>query len=785
MRRRTFIKAAGVTSAAITSGVLVPRLPGTTIPVPDVKGLPVGNSPAPLSAPHFPSRLHAFIWRNWPLVPAERLAAVVGATRKQIQDIADAMALGEQPPINRAQQQRSYITVIKRNWHLLPYEQLLALLGWSAEKLAYTLREDDFLFIKLGSHKPKCEPLRWSPPTDATSKREKEIARIVHDSFGTNVHSHEALFGFVEKLSAPLWFPKVPPATGTLRLCYSYFALYGDPLLEPDLDPYPDGYLARLSECGVNAVWLQAVLFKLAPFPWQPELSTRSDERLANLRRLVARAKRRGISVYLYFNEPRSLPNKFFDAHPQLKGAREGDHSALCTSVPEVQRWIRDAVAQICAAVPDLGGFFTITASENLTNCWSHGGGAKCPRCAKESPAAIIANVNRLVQEGIERARARSKQPNQKGPQVIAWDWGWNDAWAADIIKQLPNDCALMSVSEWSLPIERGGIKTSVGEYSISSIGPGPRAARHWDLARKRGLKVVAKVQAGTSWELSAVPYIPALENVAQHAANLRAAGVQNVMLGWTLGGYPSPNLEAVPTLLQGGATASVSDALHAIASRRFGKYAREVLRAWRELSAAFREFPYHIGVVYSGPQQAGPANLLFAKPTGYRATMVGFPYDDLNGWRSVYPPEIFAAQFEKVADGFAAGAARLAGTLPKRISSNTDKALLSELRVTQAAGIHFRSVANQTRFVMARSALAKVTKTDDANPHLASLERTLRDEIELAKKLHSLQRMDSRIGFEATNHYYYVPADLAEKVLNCHDLLERWLPAERQKWKA
>ena len=33
-----------------------------------------------------------------------------------------------------------------------------------------------------------------------------------------------------------------------------------------------------------------------------------------------------------------------------------------------------------------------------------------------------------------------------------------------------------MSVSEWDKPIERGGIKTKVGEYSISAVGPGPRA---------------------------------------------------------------------------------------------------------------------------------------------------------------------------------------------------------------------------------------------------------------------------------------------------------------------
>jgi hypothetical protein len=47
---------------------------------------------------------------------------------------------------------------------------------------------------------------------------------------------------------------------------------------------------------------------------------------------------------------------------------------------------------------------------------------------------------------------------------------------------------------------------------------------------------------------------------------------------------------------------------------------------------------------------------------------------------------------------------------------------------------------------------------------------------------LHAVQSRDSRIGFEASNQYYYVPVDLAEKVINCQDLLTRWLPAERSR---
>ena len=46
------------------------------------------------------------------------------------------------------------------------------------------------------------------------------------------------------------------------------------------------------------------------------------------------------------------------------------------------------------------------------------------------------------------------------------------------------------------------------------------------------------------------------------------------------------------------------------------------------------------------------------------------------------------------------------------------------------------------------------------------------REEIELALKLHAIVRRDSRIGFEASNHYYYSLNDLREKVVSCVKIL-------------
>jgi len=737
----------------------------------ELASLPNGNSPAPVSFPHFPSRLHAFVWRNWQLVPVERLAAVVGAQRADLLALARRMGLRKPPRITRDQQRRSYITVIKRNWHLLPYAQLLALLDWTPEELAFTLREDDFLYIKLGSLKPRCAPLKFTPSDDATREREAEIAEFVSARFARELPvKQEPLFEFVRELSAGVTSAKSrPPASNQLRFCYSYFALYGDPLLDTETDAYPDGYLARLAAAGVNGVWLQAVLHKLAPCPWQPDRSARYEERLKNLHKLAARAARHGVKVFLYLNEPRALPVKFFDGRPELKGVVQGDYAMLCTSQPEVRKFLTDSVERICRAVPELGGFFTITASENPTNCWSHGAGKGCPRCRERTAAEVIAEVNGAFAEGIRRTGDKQR--------LLAWDWGWGDDWAGDVIRRLPKSVSLMSVSEWSLPIKRGGVKSAVGEYSISSVGPGPRAKRHWKLARESGLSVIAKIQAGNTWELSALPYIPALSLVAQHAKNLRAEQIDGLMLGWTLGGYPSPNLETVGEVLAGGELATV-------AKRRFGENAPAVLKAWTKCGDAFREFPYNIGVVYSAPLQNGPSNLLWEKPTGYRSTMVGFPYDDLDGWRAIYPSPVFIAQLEKVAEGFASASRSLGlrSAPPAFINAQTH-AMEREQSLMFAASLHWQSVASQSRFVVARRALAAAKTLADAEPQLEELAKLLRAEMETARQLHRLQVRDSRLGFEASNQYYYVPMDLAEKMLNCQDLLSRWLPAERQRF--
>jgi hypothetical protein len=713
--------------------------------------LPEGDAPPALDVRHFPDRQHAFVWRNWNLVEPARLAKVLGTSEENVAALAASMGLPAAEPVSAHWRTRGYITIIRRNWHLLPYDQLLELLDWSPQKLEYTLREDDFLFVKLGNHKPRCARLTYAPPDEKASRRAAEIRTLVEREFGDELKKPaEPRFAFVGRFSRPVDRPRPVAKSDAPRFIYSYFAVYGDPLSDPSLDPYPDGLLQELADRGVNGVWLHTALRDLAPGGADfPEFGEGHERRLDNLRQLALRAKRFGMGVYLYVNEPRAMSADFFKARPDLAGVREGGYTAMCTSDPRVRRWISDSLAHVFSAVPGLAGVFTITASENLTSCASHFRQKDCPRCAERSGPEIIAEVNRAVDEGVHRGSA--------GAKVIAWDWGWPDDWAEPVINALPKSCRLQSVSEWSLPLERGGVRTTVGEYSLSAVGPGPRAARNWSLAKRAGLKTVAKVAFNNTWELSSVPWLPVTDLVAEHCEKLSSAGVDGMMLSWSLGGYPSPNLQVAQLIASGR---SRDEALDAVATQRYGPAAApHVRRAWALFSSAFREYPYDGSVVYYSPVQVGPANLLYSNPTGYAATMVGIPYDDLARWRGPYPPEVLAAQFEKVADGWDRGLAELG----RAAGEAGGTAAREDYTLARAAGLHFRSVANQTRFLLAR---------DGRRPN--EQQRLAREEMLVAKELFTATRRDSRIGFEASNHYYYLPQDLIEKVINCQDVINR-----------
>ena len=129
-----------------------------------------------------PTAWQTVLLRNLGLVSDEKLAEVLGTDAQTVRREAERLGIAGikyDPNWRRL----GYINIIKNNWHLLPYSQLLELLEMSEGELAYCLKEDDFLAIKLGSYKARADEIRYSPLTEEEKRETKRLAELVKKEF--------------------------------------------------------------------------------------------------------------------------------------------------------------------------------------------------------------------------------------------------------------------------------------------------------------------------------------------------------------------------------------------------------------------------------------------------------------------------------------------------------------------------------------------------------------------------------------------------------------------------
>jgi hypothetical protein len=93
------------------------------------------------------------------------------------------------------------------------------------------------------------------------------------------------------------------------------------------------------------------------------------------------------------------------------------------------------------------------------------------------------------------------------------------------------------------------------------------------------------------------------------------------------------------------------------------------------------------------------------------------------------------------------------------------------DLAIAETCFLHFRSVAVQVEFYRLR---------DSDTPDRDRLRALTQEQLDLARRQYPLARRQSVIGFEASNHYYYRPLDLAEQILNCQHLLDHELSEKK-----
>ncbi|HRU04873.1 MAG TPA: hypothetical protein P5137_03740, partial [Candidatus Brocadiia bacterium] len=435
----------------------------------------------------FPSRSYTFVWRMWDLVPAQRIAAFLGAPVAEVRAMAADLGLGPQPDNLESLRLRMRSLIIRRNWHLLPIAQIAELVDMDEAQLATFMRYDDFLNHKVPD-KPKCAPLVHASPTPAQRRAAQRLgaqvaampqpARIEH-AFDFLIPLRSGKAGVVPPPAGARW--AVAP-----RIMHPFDAPHNPAAFEPENTPVP--YLRLMRDFGADSLWFAGVVFDLIELPGYPEFGQGRRVLLPKIRGLIDRAHKAGVKIYLYICEPRSQPADFFKRHPEIAGVpskSDPNIHHICTSSPAGQALVRDSIREVCRALPGLAGLISISASEYPSNCWSHGGGGACPRCGQRRPADVLNEMLGLMRQGMDEADKRM--------EMIAWNWGWQ--WAMSnikgersqetmmakgndareyIFKTMPKRVTLLLNFEYGTLVKRGGHQMRVWEYSLSQPLEGP-----------------------------------------------------------------------------------------------------------------------------------------------------------------------------------------------------------------------------------------------------------------------------------------------------------------------
>ncbi len=686
------------------------------------------------------------ILRNYGTMPVSVIAQAIGTESGIVTQEASRMGLsGISQTIDW--RKRGFVTVIRNNYDLLSYGKLAEMLDMSEEAFIGLLGEYDFLDIKLGKQ-PPLPDVSYRPLNESQIRETERVASILIPHIRLR---KVPPFDFFR--NAIPYEPPFGEFSVSERFTSSYHADYAGALGDDNLFGYDDDDFKRLTATGTNGLWLSDTLRNLAPFSLDAAYEGDYKRRIRNFQRLTERAAVHGVKIYLYLNEPRSLPAAFFEGREHLRGSKCAGGYCLCTSASEVKSYLYDAMKYLGEQVPLLGGVMTITMSENPTHCRSLKWNGRettpsCPRCRDRKPIELAVEINNIFSRALHDSGCQAR--------VIANLWAWSELMNISEselrqgIELLNKDVDIMCVSETAKRFVRGGVEAEIADYSISVVGPSEISRRTLAYAKKKGHRIWAKVQINNSWECAGVPYIPAFGLMAEHIRNCKEQGIEGLMLGWSLGGYPGGALPLINRLC----LEKSMDEKEWYAEV-YGERANRVCEAVKAFDNAFLHFPFSLKTIYFGGQNLACGNLWTLAESERRSTMVCFTFDDHELWTKPYGLDVYLSQMEKLCREWEEGMALL-------VPDEKNAAYHELCRVARACYIHFASARN----------LAVWTKYKlEPKKNRESLILALENERTLTCELLSLIAQDARIGFEMTNHYFYNENLLLAKLLNLDEL--------------
>lgn len=552
--------------------------------------------------------------------------------------------------------------------------------------------------------------------------------------------------------------------------------------LTDDIDYYPDAYLERLRNEGVNGLWISAVFRELA----ETSFNTRDPQGLKRLRKLaktVAKCKRYGIKVWLFGVEPKGFrpDDPLLKAHPEFAGAKVGwtDYTLICPSHPNVRRFLEEQAYDIFRHVPDLAGFLVITHGEGMMTCLSnrhvtgeepYAENMNCARCRGRSEWQLHADTVGPWVKGMRRVNPKA--------EVLSWYYHPASTpnrleWERDVVRHLPEGVTMI------YNFESGGLKKQAGrwrcggDYWLSYPGPGLPFSGIANAAREAGMPVGAKIQTANSHECATVPYIPAPGLIYRKMKAMRAAGVSTVMMCWYFGNYPGIMNRAVGELAYSDFTESEEAYLTRLAAATWGEDAATMGRLWKDFTDGFAGYPFSNVLQYYGPFHNGIAWPLLTRVAGDRMAHTWIPREPpsgdmiCEGLRDFTIDEAVSLSetMARRCSGLDAAGNDLLAALSEKHAGDRER--LRDLGVMKTLRALFRSGANIFRFYRLRS--EAIYRSRVCGDRAAALEavRGMRALVAAEKKntaeVLPLARADSRLGFHSEAQSYKFWPELLE----------------------
>lgn len=571
-----------------------------------------------------------------------------------------------------------------------------------------------------------------------------------------------------------------------IRIIRSPWSDFSGREIENSVKTHPDSYLKEISAQGFNAVWLHCILRDIVACDSFPEFGKKEKEQIPALNKMVEKAAKYGLKVFLYFCEPRGFREKdaFWNNNPDVKGQPadfqgtgeySGRYLALCSSTQRVKDFLYQSSYNLFRKVPGLGGVFMITASEFHTHCYSHlpipqkdfndpqmAEWAKaqfsCARCAKREPYEVVSEIITLVNKGVKSASPAA--------EVIAWNWSWyfvEEEPQKKLISRLPQDVILMAT------LERGGWKKVlnkrllVDEYSFAYTGPSPTFKDVFREAQKRRMRVMAKIQIGTTHELVTVPYIPVPHILAEKLHRMRKMGVYGYLGCWIFGGNVSL-MSRVAGKMSINPLLSPSQAIKEAAVEEFGEESSKyVIKAWKHFASAWKIYPFSIPFLYYSPINYAtaypfdlsartvpeiPSWLPLPKDSGGHLA-VG---DNVKTWIEPFTAGFVARVLKKLLTEWGKGIEALEKGAKKH---QADARYRKETDMAVHISLSIRSTINIIEFY---GLLKKYRKNAPGAKN--SKKKLLEDELAIAEKDRGIIEKNPDFGYHSEAHEYFITAD-------------------------